>query len=157
MLISLSSGTSSIFFFFFFPILVASFGWGFAEGLRMGLSLILQKLASGADVKENLERLLRGIDTEIANLRHYMGGLKEGGESENGLLSAVRRFAGKFTEATGIAVHIRAETDLRVNDRLAAEVFQMVVEGLSNIRRHTSSAHRLPSASHTAMIISSCG
>lgn len=35
-LISASSGTSSIFFiFFFFPVLVASFGWGFAAGLRV--------------------------------------------------------------------------------------------------------------------------
>src|SRR6266508_4186975 len=34
-LIAASSGTSSIFFlFFFFPILVASFRWGFASGLR---------------------------------------------------------------------------------------------------------------------------
>src|SRR5574341_192104 len=33
-LISASSGTSSIFFiFFFFPVLVASFRWGFAAGL----------------------------------------------------------------------------------------------------------------------------
>jgi signal transduction histidine kinase len=36
LLISLSSGTSSIFFFFFFfAILVASFRWGFGEGLRV--------------------------------------------------------------------------------------------------------------------------
>jgi len=35
-LIALSSGTNSIFFFFlFFCILVASFGWGFREGLRV--------------------------------------------------------------------------------------------------------------------------
>jgi hypothetical protein len=37
-LIALSSGTSSIFFyFFFFPILVASFRWGFASGLRVAI------------------------------------------------------------------------------------------------------------------------
>src|SRR5687767_9629495 len=35
-LIALSNGPSSIFFFFFlFPILVASFRWGFAEGMRV--------------------------------------------------------------------------------------------------------------------------
>lgn len=39
LLISLSSGTSSIFFFFlFFAILVASFRWGFAEGFRVTLA-----------------------------------------------------------------------------------------------------------------------
>ena len=35
-LVAVSSGTNSIFFFFFFfAILVASFGWGFSEGLRV--------------------------------------------------------------------------------------------------------------------------
>lgn len=35
-LVSLTEGTSSIFFyFFFFSILVASFGWGFREGLSV--------------------------------------------------------------------------------------------------------------------------
>jgi len=49
----------------------------------------------------------------------------------------VRRFVATFTEATHIAVRIEATADLYINDRLAAEVFQMIVEGLSNIRRHT--------------------
>jgi signal transduction histidine kinase len=52
----------------------------------------------------------------------------------------VQRFTKKFAEATGIAVHIEAKTALPVHDRLAAEVFQMVAEGLSNVRRHTRSA-----------------
>lgn len=38
-------------------------------------------------------------------------------------------------------VYVEAQTDIHVNDRLAAEVFQMVAEGLSNVRRHTSSVH----------------
>jgi len=37
-------------------------------------------------------------------------------------------------------VHVEAETALPAHDRLAAEVFQMVAEGLSNVRRHTRSA-----------------
>lgn len=108
-------------------------------GLQMGLAVVLQKLILGVDARENVERLIRGVDVEIANLRHYMVGLKDGGESGGGLLSAVRRFAGKFTEATGIAVLVEAGADIRVSDRLATELFQMVVEGLSNVRRHTSS------------------
>jgi signal transduction histidine kinase len=35
------------------------------------------------------------------------------------------------------SVDVEAAADLHCNDRLAAEVFQMVAEGLSNIRRHT--------------------
>jgi hypothetical protein len=51
----------------------------------------------------------------------------------------VRRFASRFSEVTGIAVEVEARDDLRVADRLAAEAFQMVAEGLSNVRRHTQS------------------
>ena len=51
----------------------------------------------------------------------------------------VRRFASRFSEVTGIAVDVQAEEDLVVEDRLAAEAFQMVAEGLSNVRRHTQS------------------
>jgi signal transduction histidine kinase len=50
---------------------------------------------------------------------------------------AVLRFVTTFTEATRIAVEVDAASELYINDRLVAEVFQMVVEGLSNIRRHT--------------------
>src|SRR5437016_9223787 len=79
-------------------------------------------------------------DLGIAELRRYIGGLQDSDEREGSLLVAVRRFAEQFVKATGIAVHIEDETPLAVHDRLAAEVFQIVVEGLSNIRRHTSSA-----------------
>jgi signal transduction histidine kinase len=76
----------------------------------------------------------------IAELRRYVGELKDSGEHDGGLVSAVQRFGRKFTEATRIVVCVEAATAIPVSDRLAAEVFQMVAEGLSNIRRHTSSA-----------------
>ena len=40
-------------------------------------------------------------------------------------------------------VQIKANEDLRLNDQLAAEMFQMVTEGLSNILRHTQATHAL--------------
>jgi signal transduction histidine kinase len=83
-----------------------------------------------------------------------MGGLRHDGGQEGGLLQAIRRFSDKFTEAAGIAVHIETDGDLRLNDRLAAEVFQMVTEGLSNIRRHTSSAWaRIILGGHTTHLL----
>src|SRR5439155_4762149 len=45
----------------------------------------------------------------------------------------------QFAKMTGIAVHVEAQTPLDVHDRLAAEVFHLVAEGLSNVRRHTCS------------------
>jgi signal transduction histidine kinase len=66
-----------------------------------------------------------------------MRGLRGSSGEESGLVPAVRRFATKFAETTCLNVHVDAAHDLKVNDRLAAELFQMVAEGLSNIRRHT--------------------
>ncbi len=42
----------------------------------------------------------------------------------------------RFTSVTGIRVEINARGKIEINDRLAAELFQMVTEGLSNVRRH---------------------
>jgi len=40
-------------------------------------------------------------------------------------------------------VHVEAKTPLDVNGRLVAEMFQIMVEGLHNVRRHTRSAWAL--------------
>jgi signal transduction histidine kinase len=109
-------------------------------GLRLGLGAIEQQLAAGCtDVTAAVKQLIQLTEVGIADLRHYAGGLRDSSDHEDGLLLAVRRFAEKFTAAAGIAVHVEAKGELLINDRLAAEVFQMVAEGLSNIRRHTTS------------------
>jgi signal transduction histidine kinase len=107
-------------------------------GLQIGLAAIRQKLAWGdADVKHEIDRLLELTKDEIMQLRSMVQSLKHGGEAVGELLPSLRRFACKFADATGIQVHIEATHQLLVNDRLASEVFHLVTEGLSNVRRHT--------------------
>jgi signal transduction histidine kinase len=107
-------------------------------GLQMGLAAIRQNLVWGnADIKHEVDRLLDLTKDEIEQLRHMVQSLKNGGEAVGGLLPSIRRFALKFADATGIQVRIEAAHQLLVNDRLAAEVFHLVTEGLSNVRRHT--------------------
>jgi signal transduction histidine kinase len=122
-------------------------------GLQMGLAGVRQRLSvEETDVKSSPERLIQvfndaAADTDrlialtadgITDLRGYIHGLREAG-GEDSLLPAVRRFAAKFTQATNIVVQIRADEALEVDRRLSVEVFQIIVEGLSNIRRHTRS------------------
>ena len=110
-------------------------------GLQIGLEAIRQKLMRGhADVANDIERLLDLTKDEIMQLRHIVQGLKNGRECIGGLVPAIRRFALKFAAATGIQVDIEADGESPVNDRLAAEVFHIVTEGLSNVRRHTQAA-----------------
>jgi signal transduction histidine kinase len=107
-------------------------------GLQIGLSAINQKLDRGvADVSGDVKRLLELTHASLSEMRHYVRGLKGINEHEGSLLPSVQRFAAKFADATGITVRVEAEGDMILSDRLAAEAFQMVAEGLSNIRRHT--------------------
>ena len=113
-------------------------------GMRIGLTAVRQELVrDNANVAGDLDHLIEMTSMGIDDLRRYVRGLKDadertGGSAEGSILSAVRRFATKFAVATGIAVDVEAKEAIPVSDRLAAEVFQMVVEGLSNIRRHTA-------------------
>jgi len=107
-------------------------------GFQIGLAAVSQKLYAGnGDITNDIEQLIAITDQGIGALRGYIHQLPGLGERDSVLLAAVRRFVATFTAATHIAVRIEAAADLYINDRLAAEVFQMIVEGLSNIRRHT--------------------
>ncbi len=107
-------------------------------GLQMGLAAVRQKIATGhANVAHELDKLIDLTGEGIADLRSYVHGLRGSGGRESNLVPAIKRFATKFANATGINVFVEANPDMHINDRLAAEVFQMVAEGLSNIRRHT--------------------
>lgn len=106
-------------------------------GLQIGLQALLNRYRGGRDIGAQLSELLTLTDNGIADLRGYVQGLKQPGDREGTLVPALRRFALKFSDATGIDIEVAAEGSLRLSDRLAAETFQIVAEGLSNIRRHT--------------------
>jgi signal transduction histidine kinase len=109
-------------------------------GLQMGLEATRQKLLAGrGSVLPDMEFLLELTTLGIADLRRYVHGLKDGVEPEDGLLPAMQRYVKKFADATGMTIEIETAGKIPMNDRLAAEVFQMFVEGLSNVRRHSTS------------------
>jgi signal transduction histidine kinase len=111
-------------------------------GMQMGLAAIREKLAAGrGDVTGDLDRLIALADTGITDLRGFTRKLPGEGTAGDSLLPAVQRFTGKFADATGIAVTLDVPADLQLHDRLGAEVFQIIAEGLSNVRRHTQAAH----------------
>jgi signal transduction histidine kinase len=111
--------------------------------LRLGLAAAHTALTAGRvdEGSSQVRRLTELADGEIETLRSYLHELRGGSSASKGLLDAgVRRFCSRFAEATGIRVDVSIEGQPVRNDRLAAEVFQMVAEGLSNVRRHTSAA-----------------
>jgi signal transduction histidine kinase len=123
-------------------------------GLQMGLVGVRRRLSTDSldvngkdnallklvnDAASDTDRLIQMTADGISDLRGYVHILRQQGDSEDSLIPALRRFAAKFTQATNIVVQVRADSDIRIDDRLGAEIFQMIVEGVSNIKRHTQS------------------
>lgn len=106
-------------------------------GLQFGLSALDQKLEAGnTAIRGNIQELLELTNHELAELRRFVWGLKATEERADILLPAIERYAERFSVVTGIKVDVAAYGRVKVNDRLAAELFQIVAEGLSNVRRH---------------------
>jgi signal transduction histidine kinase len=93
-------------------------------------------------VAGGLVELVEKTDSVIKDLRTYVGGLQGPGSNHhsNVLTSSVERHAKQLGEFYGITVDVKIATTANMNERLAAEIFQIVREGLSNIKRHTNSA-----------------
>ncbi len=119
-------------------------------GLQLGVDSILQLIdkhksleSNDLETKELIENRIRRLkdltERGISDLRGYIQGLSKPRGYEASLLPAIQRFSDKYTNATGIAVKIKSSDNIQIADRLAAELFQICVEGLSNIRRHTNS------------------
>lgn len=106
-------------------------------GLQLGISALARKLQSGnTGILENVEELLHLTNHELAEMRRYVWGLRANEERRDVLLPSIHRYAGRFSAVTGIKVDVQGTGKINVNDRISAELFQIVAEGLSNVRRH---------------------
>jgi signal transduction histidine kinase len=116
-------------------------------GLQYKVAAIRNKMQSGdgGDVSAELEKLFEVTAGEITGLRRYVRGLKEESSARDDLLSAVRRYVEQFEDNYAIRVRVESRGELNVNDRLAAELIQIVHEGLSNVRKHTEATSALVS------------
>ncbi len=113
-------------------------------GMQLALVAVQRALRSGDSftAQDEVSRLLNLTSVTIDDLRAGVGGLKaETDLSGDGLFPALRGYAARFAEETGIAVEVSGEEAVPLGDRLGAELFQVAVEALSNVRRHTAATH----------------
>jgi signal transduction histidine kinase len=123
-------------------------------GLQMGIDSVINVLEKNSlshednfkavdIIKTRINRLRDLTEKGIVDLRAYIKNLSLGKNLEMNLLPAIKSYAQKFENATGISIQINAADNIQINDGLAAELFQIVAEGLSNVRRHTHSPSAL--------------
>ena len=111
-------------------------------GLQYKLAALRGRLDAGAGVGEvsaDVRRLFDVTVSEIAGLRRYVTDLKGVARGDD-LAAAVLRYTEQFQQNYGIDVSVSFRGEARVPERLAAEVIQMVHEGLRNVWKHTRAA-----------------
>lgn len=107
-------------------------------GLKFAVEAVLRRASGDNPLRDDLARLAEMATGELSAMRDVVSGLR-GMPGKGGTLlsSAVQRQAARFGQLFGIEVEVEAQGDMPVSRRIASELFHLVAEGLSNIRRHT--------------------
>ena len=106
-------------------------------GLRHAVAAIRQQAGDNNAVAPDLERLMEMCSGVIGDMREFAQRFRNGRQEEPELQLALRRQLNQVRAFYDVDVELDAEGAPGINDRLAAEVFQIVTEGVSNICKHT--------------------
>jgi signal transduction histidine kinase len=107
-------------------------------GLRHALTAMRNGAAADNPLTADLDKLIAMSGEVIGDMRNFARNVrKDSGTGEPELMTALRRQARQIREFYGLEIELRTTPDVVISDRLAAEVFQIVNEGMSNIRKHT--------------------
>ena len=107
-------------------------------GLKLALDGLYREAGDQNLLGPRIAELIAMAELTIKDLREYASTLKDKtampGEF---LVTAVRRQAERLERFYGIRVDVTGSISPRLEGRMAAEAFQIISEGLSNILRHT--------------------
>ena len=113
-------------------------------GLAQALGALRRKASADNPLRDELEQLSAMTGEVVSELRSVAGTFRRGrATGEHVFLAALRQQADTVKRFYGIDIAVGIEGELTISDRLAAEVFQLLSEGMSNIRKHTSARHGL--------------
>lgn len=107
-------------------------------GLKYGIEALARKAAADNPLRNDIHALQEIAVDELHRLRELVSGMREGGGGDDALLPALQRQAKRFRELFGMEVSVQCEGDIAMRRKLAASIFPMVSEALTNIRRHTA-------------------
>jgi signal transduction histidine kinase len=108
-------------------------------GLKLGLDALYREMGGEGAQASRLGELIEMANMTIRDLREYAANLRDKAPLPGDfLVSAVNKQAERYRRFYGIDVEVKSHVNGQLNSRLAAESFQIVAEGLSNVLRHTS-------------------
>lgn len=108
-------------------------------GLKLALDALFREAGEGDALAPRIADLINMTEMTIRDLRDYASKLKDKtalpGEF---LVDAVKKQSERLGRFYGIDVEVKSDVSPKLRGRLAAEAFQIISEGLSNVLRHTS-------------------
>jgi signal transduction histidine kinase len=108
-------------------------------GLKLALDALYREAGENNAISQRILDLISMAEMTIRDLRDYASNLKDKvampGEF---LVGAVRKQSERLTRFYGINVEVTSDISPQLDGRLAAEAFQIISEGLSNVLRHTA-------------------
>ena len=108
-------------------------------GLKLALEGLYREAGDRNPLAPRISDLIEMTESTIHDLRNYAATLKDNSPMAGEfLVDAMARQAERLRRFYGIEVEIKSEISPMLKGRLAAEVFQIISESLSNVLRHTA-------------------
>lgn len=108
-------------------------------GLKLALDGLYREAGENNPLAPRISDLIEMSDMTIRDLRNYAATLKDNSlMAGEFLMDAIAKQVERLRRFYGIDVRIKSEISEDLKGRLAAETFQIIAEGLSNVLRHTA-------------------
>jgi signal transduction histidine kinase len=108
-------------------------------GLKLALDALYREAGDNNAVSQRILDLISMSEMTIRDLRDYASKLKaKTAMPGEFLVTAVRKQSERLGRFYGINVEVTSDISPALDGRLAAEAFQIISEGLSNVLRHTA-------------------
>jgi len=110
-------------------------------GLAHALNAMLERAADDNPLRKELRQVADMASQFVSDLRRYAGGIRDDqSKGDPVFLMALRAHAAHVKQFYDLDITLTDQDALGINDRLGAEIFQIVSEAVSNIRRHTNAS-----------------
>ena len=111
---------------------------GYVNTKSSAIRLLLQK-QQNHEADAHLEQLARSSQDTLIELRTSILGLRTSDPHENGFINSLKKFAGHFSELSGIAVDLHLPPPRifpSLNPEIELHILRIIQESLINIQKH---------------------